>query len=370
MILEYLLKTYNSSLLKIDQFTNRKNWKVELTLIIPFIVLFFSFPSYEYMFDESMTNWKHLLEQAAHPFSQNNYAPDTHQSKMTFRLFGPVLIRVFHLNIISITILQMLAGTLMVYFFIKATLSITNNKVATVLLTFAFACTSICTSPFTDILGYLDGFALFFLIIPFAFTNPIFIFLGVFLAGWVDERGLIATSLIFIWTAFIQKDKKIINTIAVVLAWISYFFIRIMIAWKYNLTTHTGGINFSNQLNNAPLGIWTGLEGFWVIILLSVLILCKTRKKIIAAFFASSIGIIMLVALSVVDITRSMIYLFPAIFISLIVIKNVENEKNLIHIATVVLLLCVLFPQLSAGGYNFVNWQYPFPIQMLRYLTQ
>ena len=371
MIIDYLRQLHQSVLDKIIQFTDRKNWKLVLTIATPIIVLFFSFPSYEWMFNEIMSNWKFLFEQAAHPFTQTICDPSSHQAKLTFRLFVPLLIRLFHLNIIGITIVQFLFGMATVYFFIRSILKITNNKTVTVLFTLAFAATAICTNPFNDILGYLDGFALFFLVLPFAFNSPIIIFIAVFFAAWVDERGLIASSLIFLWILFIKKEnKKIVEITAVVFAWIAYFSIRFFIAYKYHLLTHTESTGISmllHQFNNLPLGIWTGLEGFWLLICFAFIVLIKQNKKLIALLFFIGILLIIMVALSVSDITRSMIYLFPGIFIALAIVKEVETDKNLIRIATVVLLLCALFPQLNVGGYNSVNWQYPFPLQMIRY---
>jgi hypothetical protein len=270
-------------------------------------------------------------------------------------------------------LLEILFGIATVYLFIKAVLVITKNKVMTVILTLAFSSTSICKNPFNDIVGFFDGIALFFLIIPFVFSNPIAIFCSIFTAAWIDERSLIASSLIFIWI-LISKNKhlKTIQISALFAAWIVYLLTRFFLIYHFHLITHTGAVGLGmllNQLNNAPLGIWTGLEGFWMIVILSFIVLLKQNKKIIACLFMAGIVLIVFVALSVSDITRSMIYLFPSIFIALSIIKEVESDKNLIYIATFVLLLCMLFPQLIVGGYNTVNWQYPLPLQMLRYLT-
>lgn len=373
MIIDYLYQHYKTVLFKIDRFTARKNWQIELTLLIPIIVLFFSFPSYEFMFDEHMSNWKYLFEQAANPFAQHNYDPNSHQAKLTFRLFVPLLIRFFHLNIIGVYALLFICGIATVFFYIKSVLKITENKTITVILTLAFASTAICKNPFIDILGYLDGFALFFLIIPFAFSNPLLIFSGVFFAAWVDERGLVASCLIFGWIFFIKKSNtRIVETIAVVLAWLAYFMLRFYLAKHFNLVTHTDAVGIGmllNQVNNAPLGIWTGLEGFWILIILSLIIFYKKKDKLIAFLFLAGISLIVLIALSVSDITRSMIYLFPCIFIALYVIKNTETENNMLYISSFVFILSAISPQFIVGGYNTVMWLFPFPLQMLRYIA-
>ena len=57
MIVNYLSHIYQIFLNKIEKFTARKNWQLELTILIPIIVLFFSFPSYERLFTENMINW-------------------------------------------------------------------------------------------------------------------------------------------------------------------------------------------------------------------------------------------------------------------------------------------------------------------------
>lgn len=374
MIVNYLFHIYQIFLNKIEKFTSRKNWQLELTILIPIIVLFFSFPSYERLFTENMVNWNALFQQAAHPFENANYDPVSHQAKMTFRLFVPLLVRLFHLNVIGVILLEILFGIATVYLFIKAILKITKDKVTAVILTLAFSSTAICKNPFNDIVGFFDGIALFFLAIPIVFTNPIAIFCAVFSAAWIDERSLIASTLIFIWILITKNNhSKTTQIIALFTAWIAYVLTRFFLIHYFHLVTHTGAVGLDillNQLNNAPLGIWTGLEGFWLLVILSFIVLLKQDKKAIASLFLVGISVIILVALSVSDITRSMIYLFPSIFLALSIISSVENEKNLRYIATFVLLLCMLLPQLTVGGYNLVNWQFPLPLQMLRYLTQ
>lgn len=374
MIVNYLFHIYQIFLNKIEKFTARKNWQLELTILIPIIALFFSFPSYERLFTENMVNWNALFQQAAHPFENANYDPVSHQAKMTFRLFVPLLVRLFHLNVIGVILLEILFGIATVYLFIKAILKITKDKVTAVILTLAFSSTAICKNPFNDIVGFFDGIALFFLVIPIVFTNPIAIFCAVFSAAWIDERSLIASTLIFIWILITKNNySKTTQIIALFTAWIAYVLTRFFLIHYFHLVTHTGAVGLDillNQLNNAPLGIWTGLEGFWLLVILSFIVLLKQDKKAIASLFLVGMSVIILVALSVSDITRSMIYLFPSIFLALSIISSVENEKNLRYIATFVLLLCMLLPQLTVGGYNLVNWQFPLPLQMLRYLTQ
>lgn len=373
MILALLNKNFNWLIGRIQLLSNRKNWKIELTFITFLTAFFFSFPSYEWISNKEMTNWEALLNQANHPFTNNNYNPASHQAKMAFRLFGPIIIRVFHLNIFGITIFLFFFGIATIYLFIKSLLKITNNKTITVLLTFAFAGTAICKNPFNDILGFLDGFAIFFLIIPIAFNNPFITFLAVFLAGWVDERALIATDFIFLWTLFCYNDKiKWVRLFAIISGWITYFCLRFYLAYHFNLITLTDAVGYEilrNQVNNIPIGIWTGLEGFWILIVLSILILWVQKRRIFAILFSFCILLSTLVAFSVNDITRSLIYLFPSIFISLHIIRDVESDINLTKISLVVLLLCMLFPQLVVGGYSTVIWQYPLPLQILRYLT-
>lgn len=369
MISERLSDLYVGFIQQIESFTKRKNWIVELTFIATGLALFFGFPSYELIYGEFMPFWEPVFKQAQHPFSNFDYNPITHEAKMTFRLFIPLLIKLLHLNILSLVILSHIAGILCIYFFIMITQKITQNKTSTVLLTLSFASIGVVKASFVANCGLFDGIAFCFMLLAILSTNSFLVFISVFFSSWIDERALIASSLLFIWHYLFSVSKR--PAFAVVFAWVAYFIIRFYLAFYVGLKTHTAGM-FSiivDQTNSAPLGIFSGIEGFWVVVFLAFYILYIKRNWFNLLFILFPISIIIFVSLSVVDISRSMYYIFPIIFISLKILMENETPKQLINISSIVLLLSAIFPAYVVSGLGFVQWQYPLPLQLLRYFT-
>lgn len=359
---------------KCESFTGKKNWIIFLTLSLPLIALFFSFPSYERLNTEFAHGWKAILEQANNPFTNNNYAADSHQAKLTFRLTMPLIAYVLHLGVMGILILQALTGTLMLYFSIKLFERITQDKVSSLLLALSLVFIGAGRNSFAEIRGIFDGLALFFLVCSMYFKNPLLVFSGVFLSAWTDERGLIASAMVFLFWIYSNdnRENKIISkqTIAILIAWIAYFISRYYLTVKFNLVTSSVDVlyYFIEQTNNLPIGIWSALEGNWILVLLSLFILFKEKKYFFLSSYSIAISIMLFVAMSVFDIGRSMAYMMPAIFVSLQIVHQVESKKILQQIILVVTLVSFLYPAYVTAGDYFINWNYPLPLQILRHI--
>lgn len=359
---------------KCESFTKKKNWIILLAIFLPFMVLFFSFPSYERIYTEFAEGWQAILKQAHNPFANYNYEPNSHQAKLTFRLTMPIIANVLNLGVKGILLFQGLLGIFLFYFSTKLFERITEDKVSAFLLTFSLAFICAGRVSFTELRGVFDGLSLFFLVVSMYFKNPFLIFAGVFLSSWTDERGLIASSIVYLFWMY-SKDSsgtKIFNkqTIAILVAWITYFISRYFVAVIFNLPTHTVDVlhYFIEQTNNLPIGVWSALEGNWILILISLFILFKQKKYLFSVFYISTISILLFVAMSVNDITRSMAYLLPAMFLSLLVIKEVETKKIVRQIILLAVIISFIYPAyISAGDYH-INWNYPLPLQLLRHL--
>lgn len=360
---------------KCESFTNRKNWIIILSIFLPFLVLFFSYPSYELIHTEFAEGWQAVLNQANKPFSNTNYEPSSHQAKLAFRLTMPIIAHIFHLGITGILMFQGLIGILLFYFSTKLFERITEDKVSALLLTFSLAFIYAGRVSFTEIRGVFDGLSLFLLVFSMYFKNPTLIFLGIFLTSWTDERGLIASAIVFLFWLYAKESygKRIFNkqTIAIVVAWIAYFTSRYFVALTFNFSTNTAGTGlklFIEQTNNLPIGIWSALEGNWIFIFISLFILFKQKKYLFFFFYVWGILIMLLVAMSVFDITRSMAYLLPAMFLSIIIIKEIETKTTLRQTILLAATLSFLYPAYYTGGAYYTLWIYPLPLQLLRHL--
>jgi hypothetical protein len=214
------------------------------------------------------------------------------------------------------------------------------------------------------------------------FVSPPVLVLGILLlAYFTDERALIASSLVYVYF-LVEKIQSYQVTIyslfkfnskivALFLSWIIYFVCRILLSLSVGLYTNTKGLmdyllsETIHHINSFSFGLWTGLEGFWILLALSFLILIHNKEKLLALLYALAMLPVTVTAIWVFDITRSMAYLLPAIFISLILLYRSESKLGMRYISLVVLGLC-LFPTYYVGGSNQISWFYPLPVQLFR----
>ncbi|MFM2284290.1 MAG: hypothetical protein RL222_1794 [Bacteroidota bacterium] len=370
MITERLVQLYHRGNSLLERFAARKNWQAELTILSTLLLLFFAFPSYDLIYGEFLPFWERIFVQAAHPLTNFNYDPASHESKQAFRLLIPLLIRFTGLHIAGMIVLQHLVGMMSILLFTQIAYRITADKIITILLTLAYVSLGVGRSSFISNCALFDGFAFFFLLLSLRFSSVFLIFLSLTCAAWIDERGLIASSLIFVWYLMYGNKKQVA---AVVLAWIVYFALRFYLAHAFGLHTSTGAVGFHifvNQMNNAPMGLWTGMEGFWVMFMMSLAVLWWKKQWHYLLMLSGSVAIIAIVALMVIDISRSMFYMLPAIIIALRIVKENETTQHFSALVWITLLLSALFPAYIVGDVNVLNWQYPFPLQVLRLLTQ
>ena len=370
MIVNLFATFQNYTFRKCEAFTNTKHWMLTLTLLLPIVVLFFSFPSYERLSMANVGGWNAVLNQAAHPFTPSGHADWSHADKLTFRLVMPIIAHIFSAGIVGILFIQAFFGVMLFHVAIRLFRKISQDNITSLLLAFSLAFIYAGRVSFTEIRGIFDGVALFFMICSLYFNNPVLIFTSVFLGAWSDERALIASSLVFLF--WVLSENKLVNnrTIAVVLAWIAYFVVRYLLTITFGFRTSTAGTGLyilTQQINNYPLGLWSAFEGNWLLISASVVILFRQKRFVFLGSYLMSIFIIILVAFAVVDITRSMSYMIPALFISLLLIKKVEHKRTMQKIVFVATMISFIYPAYYTAGDYYNIWNYPFPLQILRY---
>src|SRR5262249_17479499 len=153
----------------------------------------------------------------------------------------------------------------------------------------------------------------------------------VFLGAWTDERALFASSLVYLYHVYLRQREGAdwrasyfgATPIAVIVVGIAYIVLRFAMAQHYQLAPPSGGLMLViSDASNLPIGCWTALEGGWLLVVPALLILAQTRQFAFLTLYGSAISIVLICAMSVVDITRSMAYAVPAIFIAIAVLKD------------------------------------------------
>lgn len=323
------------------------------------VSLFFQFPNITYLKEqvsgEKNYMWHAVEMQAEHPFTKVEHKAGSHEEKKVFRLTLPIIGHLLGLKTLGLYLFQALLGFFS--FWISAILikRITGDTVAAALFTIALSCVYFGCSAFIDVFGFTDSTAYFFLLLAILWRNPLIIFLAVFAASWADERGLIASSFVFLWFSLIDEHRfqkltdvlKISKeTIAVVAAWVVYFVSRFTYSSVLGIETKTGGIEraFIESVSKIQLSLWSGYEAFWLLLALFAIVAIVKRHYWLLIIVAGGYFIVAAVALNVFDTTKSMAYGSIGLFVLMgYLAKFIELDQLRRYIAAIA-VLCILAP--------------------------
>lgn len=382
----FLLNKSNYIFNIILQLNNRRYSFILLPFIATAISLFSAFPSYDIVDDQEMSsNWNAILHQTTDPFDPAEYNGSSHQANLAFRLTPVLLARIFSIgSVYGYLIFQFICLVLLFVVISRLLKKIIDDPVVYYLLTLSISLTFVGNVLCSDYRGFFDVLAFLCLSVSMLISNAKLIFLTLLLAYFTDERALIASGLVYVYFVFeSRQDVETINfksffsfkpkLISIISSWLCYLAIRVTLTYFFELKSNNEVLvdylftETIHQVNLLPFGLWTGLEGFWILVLLSVIVIIQNRKWFaLCLYFVASL-VVVFVAIWVFDITRSMAYLLPSIFLSLTILSKSQNPLVLRYIALSVLLLCI-FPTYYAGGASEISWLYPFPFQLIRML--
>ena len=359
---------------KLKQFFAGKYFYIFCPVFIIILIHFFSTPAYFALspkcvpcldccnMQEKINRKDHLLESVS-----ANYEASTHMAKTEFRLTIPFLAKIFSIKTkYGIYLLQLLAGFIFFFSLTFFLLKITNDKLITLLLTMSFGFIYPGYSFVAEMEGFFDSFAYLFLLIAMLDINIAFIGLALFFAFWTDERAVIASSLVLFWWQYKQNNETGKNFFIPTKQ--SYVFIFVLGAYlliRYLLINYC---HFKNQFSGAGFSVftitinyfgiafWQAFEGFWLLVSLALYFLIKTKKYNQLIIFLFLNTLIFFIAMMVADTSKSISYIFPSILISLYIITQNIDNKEIKKISYIVLLFCFLFP-----SYTFIAEKPPHP---------
>jgi len=268
--------------------------------------------------------------------------------------------------------LQYVFGILLFYISSKVLKEITKDNFISFVISLALSFIYAGKVSFLELRGAFDGFALFFLLLALYKKNVLLITLSVFITSLTDERGLIACSFVFLYWYIHDSNstRKFFTkqTVSVILGGVIYLIARLSLAHFFGLKTQSAGIGLkvlASNLNLIPLGIWHGLEGFWIVLFIALITLIFKKEKLTLLLFLSSAICVVLVSCLVSDITRSAAFLFPGIFVALKIL--IDNDSILFNrkIALLTLICCFIYPAYFSGGGYRIEWTYPLPVRFI-----
>lgn len=295
----------------------------------------------------------HLLNTVSHQFEAS-----THMAKTEFRLTPPILAKVFFINTpAGMYILQVITGFLFFVMLYSLIYSIIPNYTITFISILAFGFIYQGYSFISEMEGFFDSFAFIFLLIALLDVHLIILALTLFLAYYTDERSVFSSFLIVFYWQYrnhTQNQKKFFlpskQAYIMLITLLLYLVTRWILVNYFGFVNQFAGTNtLIYTINYAGIAFWQAFEGFWFLIVLAILALYNQKKYAVALIFLILNALIFSIGMSVMDITRSIAYVFPSIIISLYILKDYFEYHKLKQVMLICLLFCFMYP-----SYNFI----------------
>ena len=314
-------------------------------------------------------------EKIQHPLQDLTltYPAGSHEAKLNARLTVPVVLHVLGLHarwvLPALTISAVVA---ILFLSCLLAFQITGNRV--VALFVALEVSSTYTGSFGWIMAY-DAVALTLVACLLLAQIPWYLRgILVFAAAFTDERGLIASLFVFPFLAAKENTgwRKSINrdNVACAAAVVLYFIARLWLQYGVGMNSTLKGVgpgSFAGNVGYWHAGLWFALEGGWLFVILALLSLLVRKQYVrLVLFLIPTFG---LLAGSFMngDVLRSTAYLFPALFLSLQILREHETDRTL-----VLYTLVALFASVIAGNYNIyvgkITWFMPVPVYLFNKL--
>ena len=336
-------------------------------------------PNYDMLFaDTSGFGIQTVMAQAQHPFTAHHYNPESHEAKMVLRLVPPLVGRALHLGVVGYCVFQFLCFVILGYALARVLLRASESAAIATMGVIAMATAMPGMLWNDDLRGLFDGTALMFMILAMLFRNPLAIAACLFLGEFTDERAIIAAPLIFgfhlmndgrefptDWRTLLRGNWRSAAVIAAVLACLAA---REALYLKLGLATGRSASDLwyiEHNINEWGVGVWSGLEGGWLVVAAGLLVLLLRRAYLLFAGLALSVLVIAVAAISVFDISRSAVYALPAFVAATGIVT--ASEKNARPLFFWAMLASVLWPTYYVTGTFKLHWVLPMPLSLVRF---
>jgi hypothetical protein len=371
---------------RVGELTSGPRWLVRVTPLIAALSISLHFPGYVGALRGQFDNAFHAVElKASKPLQDMAllYAPETNYSKRTFRITGPLLARVVAAEgKLALVVLQTVIGFVFIALVLVAVETITADRTAAALVGAALSLTYPGYSAFGDFHFFFDGLAYCLLLAAVVSSHPIAIASFTFLASWTDERAVIAASLVALFHLYkaggaelSPRSLRSFGFLGVFLGVSGYLALRALLTVHLSHVVPSGergqlGLALlARHSTYLPIGAWSGLEGLWVIVVAAFAILVGRRQWVFTAALASSVATMVIAAHAVLDITRSVAYALPAVFLALAIVHHGESPKFLRGCAVIALVLSFAWPY-DVGGGGRLSWQASLPVEIVKVLWE
>ncbi|MFM2048449.1 MAG: hypothetical protein RI955_997 [Bacteroidota bacterium] len=365
----------------IHTFSNSKYWKWKTTLLLTIASFIFSTGAFFYLPTAFKNeNWESYNFKKENLFKQPPYNDASHAAKKTFRITVPLIAKIFHFNNWTTVAFMWAINFFFLFFILQMFLKLIDDKTIAVLGTIGFTFIYVGHAGFTDINTWFDGIAYFFILTAILSRNNFIILSSIILACFTDERAYLSSCLVFLFHVILNSEneisfsfKKHKLSIAAFLAIAIALILRLTIQLIFDLHTKTGGTTITKVLADTDfwgMAMWTFLEGYWLLIIVLGLFLIYQKQYFKTFILLLIIAIFSLASILVFDKTRSGAYIFPLIFIAVLILKNKLNAIEWRYLFLTIAIICFLFPAyyIISDTAPYTLWYKPIFIRAIDFI--
>ncbi|HTB85055.1 MAG TPA: hypothetical protein VK742_15480 [Candidatus Sulfotelmatobacter sp.] len=376
----------------LDGFLNRiDSWGLAqknimiLTVLLAIFAIMTALPNYRHFhyggeeFGTAVMQWKfdHPLQpvpvkEMAVQMHEDREGVISHMEKMSYRVFVPLVAHVLGLSPTTALALQQVLACLFLLLVLAITREIFQDKLSALLAAMMVAVSFPGQWGFSDFFFY-DGYAYFLIALAVWTTSPLVAAAAILAGGLTDERAILTAPLIWLWIGlrrslktgdfslknFLMPQPGQIGLIAGVITFVA---VRLWLAHRWGTFYEGSDIcewsMTKKSIHFLPTAILTGLKGGLVIVGLAVALLLVRRKYFLLALAVCAVIPVLLATILVFDLSRSLFYAFPVLFIAAAVLARQCQTNECRRITFCALLGSALFPTCYVA---------PFDITLLNY---
>jgi hypothetical protein len=371
----------------LDSLVQKKYWKLLAALIIALSSYAVSFPDYdqlagkdkdiiddflEWQFEHPLSKYPHIQESIEDVENTSNVS---HINKRWIRITVPILSKTLHLSPDHWLYIMPLLSIVFLILFISVMERILKDKKNAVIIAFGFGFTFQLHWFFCDDICY-DCVAWLLILIGFYYKNNRTIFIiSALMALFTDERSILGLIMIQFYNHYEYNEMKffpIKNLSKLALNTFVYFFLPVFLyllgRWallKYtDLIPGYTSIGLKSIIYNyrfLPATFWVPWEGILLIFISSFWILRHTERKVTLLFFLLAILLIHLSCFVVLDLSRSIGYYYPLIFLSALILeRNIDYRYlNMFLIFTSVISIIAPSHLIKVDGIYWISPIFP-----------
>lgn len=260
----------------------------------------------------------------------------SHVEKMSYRLLVPLIGYTFGFGTMTALVIQQVLACLFLLIVLLTLRRVFEDKLSALLAGMMVATSFPGQWGFSDFV-FFDGVAYFFIALAFWTTSPWMVAGAVLAGGLTDERVILMTPLIWLWNGFRNgcgtegfSVRSLLwpraNHFGIFAGVILFGLVRLYLALKwgslYEASEVCEWIIIKKCIHFLPIATLTGFKGGIIVFFVSTALLIVRRRFALLALAGCAVMPSLMAAIMVWDLSRSLYYAFPSLFLGMTVLAR------------------------------------------------